>query len=115
MVGPCLHHNIQPCPAMPETPEEREPEDPSAIFPWEHVEACRKKRRRRSRALDEALERYGGEARPCPQCGMAGRDLRWIHFSSPPWTWQIDCGREGWLTVCEPCRWQVDFFQEIMN
>ena len=79
---------------MPEAPEDCEPEDPSAIFPWEDVEACRKKRRRRSRALDGAMDHFGSGAKPCPQCGMAGRDLRWIHFSSPPRTWELLCGRE---------------------
>ena len=96
-------------------PEDPEIEDPSAIFPWEDLEACRKKRRRRSRALDEALERYGPEAKSCPKCKRPGKDLRWIHFSSPAWTWDHLCGRAGWVTVCEPCRWQVDFFLEIMS
>ena len=93
---------VSACPAMHEDPEPEDPEpedpgieDPSAIFPWEDLEACRKKRRRRSRALDEALERYGPEAKSCPKCNRPGKDLRWIHFSSPAWTWDHLCGREG--------------------
>jgi hypothetical protein len=27
----------------------------------------------------------------------ASERARWIYFCSPPWTWDQECGREGWL------------------
>ena len=29
--------------------------------------------------------------------------------------WEHLCGRAGWMTVCDRCHLQVDFFREAMN
>jgi len=76
-------------------------------FPWEDVEACRKRRGRSPRPEERAIA--------CPECHTPGERLTWIHFSSPAWTWQNLCGREGWLTVCDRCHLQVQFFAEMIS
>jgi len=80
----------------------------TGYFPWEDVEACR------SRVRDPGT-RPVARAGACPECETPGRDLTWIHFSSPAWTWTLRCGREGWLTVCDGCHLQISFFMESMN
>ena len=77
-------------------------------FPWPDVDACRG---RSGKATPKPIDR----ARHCPQCGATPNVLTWVHFVSPPWTWESMCGRAGWLTVCDPCGLQIDFFMETMN
>lgn len=77
-------------------------------FPWEHVEACRGRRQTRT---PKPLE----EAEACPQCGTSGQALTWIYFESPRWTWEHLCGRAGWMTVCDDCRLQVQFFLGVLS
>ena len=48
----------------------------------------------------------------CPKCG---KELRWIRFHSPSWTWVHECGRGGPLAICEDCHKQVYFRCEVMN
>lgn len=70
-------------------------------FPWGDVEACMN---------DVIPAPY--RLTNCPKCG---KELRWIHFCSPAWTWQHLCGRGGPLAICENCHKQVYFFCEMMN
>ena len=51
----------------------------------------------------------------CPDCGAAPAGQAWFYFESPAWTWDHLCGRAGWMTVCDPCHRQVNFFLEILN
>ena len=78
------------------------------FFPWEDVDACRGKVHTRT---PKPLDR----ARNCPQCAQAPAQLTWIYFESPAWTWQNMCGRAGWMTVCDDCRLQTQFFLETLN
>ena len=55
------------------------------------------------------------EGLPQKQCPKCGKELRWIRFRSPDWTWQELCGREGPLAICENCHKQVYFKCELMN
>jgi hypothetical protein len=77
-------------------------------FPWDDVDACR------GRAVTPPPEQVQS-ARSCPECGAEPGALTWIHFRSPAWTWEQLCGREGWLSVCDRCRMQIDFCLEVMN
>ncbi len=97
------------------------------FFPWEDVEACRTGAppdgevpvelvlTAPTRDVAAAKARYERQAVACTTCGTPSGELAWIHFRSPLWTWQLLCGREGWLTVCDRCHLQVDFFMESMN
>ena len=48
-------------------------------------------------------------------CPLCGHKLLKFNFSSPRWTWNALCGREGPMTLCPDCPMQVDFSLEIMN
>lgn len=48
-------------------------------------------------------------------CPLCGRKLLKIKFSSPYWTWNYLCGREGPMTLCPDCPMQVEFSLEVMN
>jgi len=85
-------------------------------FPWEDVVASRgDKRSYEHHSAEQAKEKYLKKARPCPRCKTTPDQLSWIYLLSPEWTWQILCGKAGWITVCDRCNLQVDFFPEIMN
>jgi hypothetical protein len=91
-------------------------------FPWDDVEKCR------NTAVSigappailtlrphQRKESYAKGAHPCPFCGRQADQLTWIYFVSPEWTWQKLCGRAGWLTVCDTCHAQINFFCEQMS
>jgi hypothetical protein len=41
--------------------------------------------------------------------------LSWFHFESPDETWEHLGGRAGWMTVCDRCHLQLDFFREVLK
>jgi hypothetical protein len=85
-------------------------------FPWEDVEAARKNQRlQREHPVAEGQQRYTATAKACPQCHTAAGQLSWFYFESPAETWEHLCGRAGWMTVCDRCHLQVDFFRQVMN
>lgn len=47
--------------------------------------------------------------------GGATENARWIYFSSPAWTWEQECGREGWLLYDPETRTQRGFVLTAMN
>ena len=55
------------------------------------------------------------DARSCPECGTPPSELDWIYFRSPESTWELECGTEGWLALCQPCHEQVFYFETAMN
>lgn len=86
------------------------------IFPWEDVRASKKIWKKQiPDAISEAKGRYLAEANGCPCCEKQADNLTWQYFRSPKWTWEQLCGRAGYLTICENCSRQVEFFCEIMN
>jgi hypothetical protein len=86
------------------------------FFAWEEVESSRNDKRLQSEhPLAEARQNYGAFARPCPKCHAAADKLSWFYFESPVETWESLCGRAGWMTVCDRCHVQVDYFGEMMN
>ena len=64
---------------------------------------------------EAAKQEYGKKGRPCPKCGEVADKLGWFYYKSPPPTWQMLVGHEGWMTVCQRCNVQVDFFPELLN
>lgn len=84
--------------------EERMEENEPEIFPQNDVSLC----------LGNIIEPYQHHL-SCPFCGKSSEELHWIHFCSPPQTWRDMCGREGALSICTNCGWQIEFICEIMN
>jgi len=90
--------------------------DGAAYFPWDDVLASKNHTRSEERhSVEDAQKKYLRRASPCPQCGVPAERLSWIYLLSPEWTWQTFCGKAGWITVCDECKLQIDFFPEIMN
>lgn len=56
-------------------------------------------------------EEYTNSAKGCPRCARSGRELTWLFVRHPG---SEDSARfvEGWLTLCEPCRVQINYFVE---
>jgi len=85
-------------------------------FPWADLERSRNDRKlQRRHPVADAKAECLGHAKSCPGCGCAAVDLAWFYFESPSGTWKDECGRAGWITVCDKCRQQVDFFLEVMS
>jgi hypothetical protein len=55
------------------------------------------------------------ETRQAAIAGGASASTRWIYFSSPPWTWEQLCGREGWLLYDPATERQLEFVMTVMN
>jgi hypothetical protein len=73
-------------------------ENMTQVFPWEDVDACM-----------ENIIAPEVKGLLCPKCG---KEVKWIRFISPSWTWEKMCGRVGPLAICLDCRIQVKFFCE---
>jgi len=85
-----------------------------SIYPWQDVDRARKdKRLRRKHPVNEGKQTYQSKA--CPRCGAKAEGLEWFYFESPQETWAKLCGTAGWMTVCDRCHVQVDYFEEILN
>lgn len=85
-------------------------------YPWEDVDEARADRRlQRKHPIAEGQDRYRAVAKACPKCNTAADRLSWFYFRSPALTWEPLCGRAGWMTVCDQCHVQVDFFCEVMS
>lgn len=85
-------------------------------FPWPDVEASRNDLELQEEHPATEIQYYLTVAKPCPKCHATPDQLTWFYFKSPPWTWgEYLCGRAGWLSVCDPCHIQVDYFEEIMS
>jgi hypothetical protein len=89
-------------------------------YPWDDVEASRRNRRlqkrhRLQKRLSDGLGEHFVEAKPCPKCQTGPSELSWFYFRSPKETWPMECGVEGWMSVCDKCHLQVNFFSEAMS
>ena len=78
-------------------------DDEEDIFPWDDVYKC----------LNKPFLPQGNKR--CPHCGRSSNRLVWIYYTSPDWTWEDLCGREGWLSLCPKCKKQIEFKCSVMN
>lgn len=83
--------------------------------PWEDVVAARANRRLQNRHSLAEAACYRTEAGPCPRCGRPPAELAWFYFRNSNYMWAHDCGRAGWITVCDACTRSVDLFLECMS
>jgi len=78
-------------------------------YAWEEVNACRNDKRLQSEhALEDAKREYLPRAVLCPKCKTPASQLPWFYFDSSLHTPRT----AGWMTVCDQCDLQVDFFVE---
>jgi hypothetical protein len=83
-----------------------------ANTPWEA--AMRDKAFQARHDSSTAEQKYGDSAHPCPQCGS--REVTWFYYVSPPhphYELRELHGFAGWMTACERCNVQIDFFDEM--
>ena len=83
---------------------------------WEEIEKARHdKSLKPYDTVSEAKRRYLPKAKACPNCYEPPETLTWIYYESPrPSSWLLRVpGRTGWVTVCEECKRQVDFFTVV--
>jgi hypothetical protein len=84
---------------------------PALFFAWPHVQQYidRIDPTVYRTAIKFAQAEYLSHANPCPECGRAPSELRWLSVSDPESAWDAGTGRVGFLTICERCQRQVDF------
>jgi hypothetical protein len=96
--------------------DSRDNSDKDEVYPWSHVDASRRSvRLQRQHPVSEGQQCYLAMAKACPACGLSADQLTWFYFESPKQTWQWLCGRAGWMTICEACHVQVNFFEEVIS
>jgi hypothetical protein len=93
--------------------------DDELPFPTEDVEASRRdkqlQQRHRLEALDEATRQAMEQARQDALLSGSGPGTQWVYFRSPPLTWELLCGREGWLLFDPDSGVQHKFILTTMN
>lgn len=93
--------------------------DHDEIFPLTDVEASladrRLQRENRIEAMPAELRDQLEEMRRTAIADGASERAEWIYFSSPDWTWEQLCGREGWLLFDRERRTQHAFHLTVMN
>jgi len=79
--------------------------------PWEA--AMRDRDFQAKHDLSAAKQKYGHLTNPCPKCGS--RELTWFYYVTPPPRYELRQfhGFAGWMTACERCSVQIDFFDEV--
>lgn len=99
-----LEDRIKSLPPEMVAPDDRGTKEKRSIFPWEHVNIC----------MEDTIEEIPNRL-PCLVCGRPSEELKWIHFSTPQWTWENLLGREGAMSICTDCHCQVEFICVFMN
>ncbi len=84
------------------------------FFSWEEIEEAKKEIDYTIYhiSMQYAKEDYLKDANPCPKCGSPPKDLFWLGIQSSPESWKKGEGKAGFLTLCEKCSIQVDFFRD---
>lgn len=63
-------------------------------------------------SVEEAKKKFLPQALPCPLCKTPPEELSWVYLVIPQWACKDAEEREGWVTICDRCKLQVDFFIE---
>lgn len=63
-------------------------------------------------SVEEAKKKFLPQALPCPLCKTPPEELSWVYLVIPPWACKGEHKREGWVTICDRCKLQIDFFVE---
>lgn len=61
-------------------------------------------------SVEDAKERFLMQTLPCPVCETPPEQLSWIYLVISPWTSKEAEGKEGWVTICDRCKLQINFF-----
>ena len=69
-------------------------------------------RRRGLPSVEKAKEKFLEQAMPCPLCKTPPEQLSWVYMVIPEWACKHAEQHEGWVTICDRCKIQIDFFSE---
>lgn len=61
-------------------------------------------------SVEEAKEQFLQQAIPCPLCKTPPEQLSWVYLVIPQWACKDAEETEGWVTICDRCKLQIDFF-----
>lgn len=61
-------------------------------------------------SVEEAKEKFIQYAQPCPLCKTPPEQLSWASMVIPQWACKDAEQNEGWVTICNRCKIQIDFF-----
>ena len=63
-------------------------------------------------SVEEAKKKFLQQAMPCPFCKTPPERLSWVYLIVTQWARKdLDRGK-GWLTICDHCNLQINFFGE---
>ena len=68
------------------------------------------KRRRGMPSVEQAKKRFLPRAIPCPLCKTPPEKLSWVYRVIPEWACKDAAEQKGWVTICDTCKLQIDFF-----
>lgn len=63
-------------------------------------------------SVEEAKQKFLQQAVPCPLCKTPPEQLTWVYLVIPQWACNDAEQNEGWVTICDRCKLQVDFFAQ---
>jgi hypothetical protein len=61
-------------------------------------------------SIEQAKRRFLPQAIPCPLCKMPPEKLSWVYLVVPKWACKDAAGQKGWVTICDQCKRQINFF-----
>lgn len=67
---------------------------------------------RKIATAEEAKERYLEQAMSCPLCKTPPEQLSWVYLVIPSWACKDPEQNRGWVTICDRCKLQIDFFPD---
>lgn len=70
----------------------------------------KEKYRRGFPSVEKAKEKFLEQAIPCPLCKTPPEQLSWVYMVIPEWVCKDATQKKGWVTICDRCKIQIDFF-----
>jgi len=78
----------------------------------DYLMAGEDKRRPGLPSVEQAKKRFLPQAISCPLCKTPPKELSWVYLVIPEWACKNSAEHKGWVTICDQCKLQVDFFAE---
>jgi hypothetical protein len=82
------------------------------IISEDFLMSSEEKNRQAFPSVEKAKEKFLEQAMPCPLCKTPPEQLSWVYMVIPQWACKDAEQHEGWVTICDLCKIQIDFFSE---
>ena len=82
------------------------------IIREEYLMSSKDKRHNGLPSVEKAKEKFLDQAMPCPLCKTPPEQLSWVYMVIPQWACKDAEQNEGWVTICDRCKIQIDFFMQ---